>query len=333
MRRIYTGKRGTSPTMEISGKHLGNPIIATKIQGQEKDLAPRRISVDGDGCRIPLVPFAPELSSASQRWEGFLLERHVTHGFEVPEHNHSAILLSMQLDASLRLQWKSESGGRTAVIDAGSLTLHGSGGCDGSVWHGAYNRALFELDSTHLENITEGRFAGARVEISERWTFKDPRLENLLKVLHDELRQGAPAGRIFGEQVGNAIAMLLAKQYSVVSPGIYGSGGRIPTPRLRKVFDYVEAHLQEDIHLADLARTAAMSPYYFARLFKNSTGVSPHQYLAKRRIERAKELLHNSEMSVFEIGMQVGYLDPKHFRTLFRREAGVSPSDYRAANP
>jgi AraC family transcriptional regulator len=196
---------------------------------------------------------------------------------------------------------------------------------------GAYNRVLFELDYKHLEHLTEGRIAGARMEIAERWSFKDSRLECLLKTLYAELREGAPAGRLFGEQVGNAVAMLLAKQYSVIRPDVYGSSGQIPRSRLKKVFDYVEASLHQDIHLSDLASVAAMSPYYFARLFKNSTGVSPHQYVIQHRIDRAKGMLRNSKMSIFEIGVRVGYADAKHFRTLFRREVGISPSDYRVA--
>jgi AraC family transcriptional regulator len=217
-------------------------------------------------------------------------------------------------------------------MDAGSLSLQGCTGGNGAFVNGACNALLFELDSIHLERLTEGRFPGARVEIGEHWAFKDPRLENLLQVLYGELRHSAPAGPIFAEQVGDAIAMLLAKQYSTVTPGAYGSGGRIPTSRLKKVFDYVEAYLHEDVHLSDLAKTAAMSAHYFAQLFKNSTGVCPHQYVTQRRIARAKELLRNSEISVFEIGVSVGYADPKHFRNLFRRQVGVSPSDFRGAS-
>src|ERR1700730_16523739 len=86
--------------------------------------AARRIVIDGGGREVPLVPHLPLLSSASLPWEGFLLERHKTEGFEVPKHSHSSILLSMQLEASLHLEWQSESGGRNAVVDAGSLTLH-----------------------------------------------------------------------------------------------------------------------------------------------------------------------------------------------------------------
>jgi len=293
----------------------------------------RRISIDDDGRQIPLVPQEPVLSSASQQWEGFLLERHLTGGFKVPRHNHSAILLSMQLNASLHLEWRSDSGGRRAVVDAGGLTLHGCSSCNGSTWNGDYDRVIFELDPAHLEWLTEGAFAGAQVDVTERWTFRDQRLEHLLKVLHAELEQGAPSGRVFGEQVGNAVAMLLAKHYSIVKPREFGTRGRIPTSRLKRVFEYVENHLDKEIRLSNLAGIASMSPYYFARLFKNSTSVTPHQYVASRRIERAKELLRHSDASVFEIGVRVGYLDAKHFRTLFRRKVGVSPSGFRAARP
>jgi len=291
----------------------------------------RRISIDEDGRLIPLVPQEPLLSSASQHWEGCLFERHLTGSFEVPKHSHSAILLSMQLNASLHLEWGSDAGGRKAVVEAGSLTLHGCSGCNGSTWSGDYNRVIFELDPAHLERLTEGGFAGAKVDVMERWTFRDPRLEHLLKVLHEELQQGAPTGRLFGEQVGNAVAMLLARQYAVVKPGEFGAGGRIPGSRLKRVFEYIEAHIDQEIRLSNLAETASMSPFYFARLFKNSTGVTPHQYVATRRMQRAKEMLRHSDTSIFEIGMRVGYLDPKHFRTLFRRDVGVSPSEFRAA--
>jgi AraC family transcriptional regulator len=296
-----------------------------------KNLPIRRISIDGGGRNFSLVPHLPLLSSASQHWGGFLLERQVSNGFEIPKHSHSSILLSMQLNASLRLGWKSEQGGQSAVMDEGSLTLHGAAGCHASTWEGAYNRIFFELDHKHLEHLTEGRIAGTSVEIAERWSFKDSRLEHLLKTLYAELREGAPAGRLFGEQVGNAIAMLLATQYSVIRPDVYGSGGKLPSSRMKKVFDYVDASLHQDIHLSDLASVAVMSPYYFARLFKNSTGVSPHQYVILRRIDRAKEMLRHSKMSIFEIGVRVGYADAKHFRTLFRREIGISPNDYRMA--
>jgi len=237
----------------------------------------------------------------------------------------------MQLNGSLRLRWKSGSGWQNATTGAGSILLHGWSGCNESIWTGTYDRIVCEVTPTHLAKLTEGRFAGAVVDVADRWSFKDVRLEHLLRVLHLELQQGAPTGLLFREQVGDAIAVLLAKQYATVKVGLWGTRGSIPPSRLKQVLDYIEDHLDQQTHLSDLAQTASMSPFYFARLFKNSVGVSPHKYVTMRRIERAKEMLRRSDLSVFEIGIRVGYSDNKHFRVMFRREVGVSPSVFRAS--
>jgi len=316
---------------EVPGEGKTHCIVQ-EDQPAASGIPQKRIRIDDDGRLVPLVPREPLLSSALQEWEGFLLERHLTGGFEVPQHNHSSILLSMQLNAKLHLGWHSSSGNRNALIEAGSLTLHGHSGCSSSIWDGDYNRVVFELDPRHLERLTEGRFAGARVEVAEKWTFRDPRLEHLLKVLHSELQLGAPSGHLFAEQVGNAVAMILARHYAHVPPGEYGTGGKIPPARLKRVFDYVEDRLEKKVHVSHLAEVASMSPYYFARLFKRSTGMTPHEYIESRRIERAKELLRSTDLSVFEIGIRVGHLDPKQFRSVFRRRMGVTPAEFRAAN-
>jgi AraC family transcriptional regulator len=293
-------------------------------------LSQRRVSVREDGRSTPLVPHMPLLSSAHQQWDGFLLEQHASKGFEVPKHDHSSILLSMQLSASLRLDWRSGRGAGSAQVDAGSLTLHGLSSCDRSLWTGSYDRLLFELDPVQLERLTEGRFPGGRVDVAERWIFKDARIEYLLRTLQVELQQGVLTGRIFGEQVGNTLAILLAEQYTIVTPGMFASCGRLPKSRLNMVYEYVEANLSRDISLSALASTAAMSPFYFARIFKQTTGITPHQYVVQRRIERAKELLRDPNISVFEVGIRVGYLDPKHFRDLFRRVVRATPTEYRS---
>ena len=293
----------------------------------------RRLELLVEGRQRPVVPHTPLLSCTSHEWEGLLVEHHVAelNTDEIPKHRHSGIALSMQLNGSLRLQWKSGSGWQSATTGAGSILLHGLSGCNESIWNGTYDRIMCEVTPTHLTRLTEGKFAGAAVDVADRWSFEDARLEHLLKVLHAELQQGAPTGPLFGEQVGDAIAMLLAKQYATVKVGLWGTGGSIPGPRLRQVLDYVEAHLDHQTHLSELAEAASMSPFYFARLFKNSMGISPHKYVTMRRIERSKELLRRSDISIFEIGVSVGYLDPKHFRVVFRREVGISPSEFRSS--
>ena len=274
-----------------------------------------------------------EFGNVSHEWEGFVVARHVAelNVDEIPKHRHPGIALSMQLNGNLRLRWKSGSGWQSATTDAGSIVLHGLSGCNESIWDGTYDRIMYEVIPAHLAGLTEGRFAGALVDVVDRWSFKDARLEHLLKVLHVELQQGTATGPLFGEQVGDAIAMLLAEQYATGKVRLWGTGGSIPPPRLKQVLDYIEVHLDQQTHLSDLAQTASMSPFYFAHLFKNSMGVSPHKYVTMRRIERSKELLRRSDIVIFEIGVRVGYLDPKHFRVVFRREVGISPGEFRAS--
>jgi len=293
-------------------------------------LGQRRIHIHEDGRQVPLVPHAPLLSSAAQPWEGFLLERHISTGFDVPRHEHSGIVLSMQLQPSLRVEWRSGLDTGSATVGEGSLTLHGRDGCEASRWTGNYNRVLFELDSLHLERIVEGGITGGRIEVAERWVFEDKRIEYLLRALLVELEQGAPGGKLFGEQVAGSLAVLLAQEYSVVRPKVFGTAGRLPAWRLRRAYDYVSSHLSGDISLGALAAAAEMSSYYFAKLFRATTGMSPHQYVVQQRLERAKILLRNPNMRIYEVGVRVGYVDPKHFRNIFHREVGVTPAEYRS---
>ena len=79
-----------------------------------------------------------------------------------------------------------------------------------------------------------------------------------------------------------------------------------------------------------LAREAGVSAFHFARLFKQSTGNSPHQYLLQRRLDRAKTMLRQAQMSLAEISASTGFADQSHFTKVFRRFTGVTPSEYRS---
>ena len=100
--------------------------------------------------------------------------------------------------------------------------------------------------------------------------------------------------------------------------------------RLNLALDYIQAHLDSGILLEDLAGAVGLSPFHFAKLFKLSTGSTPHQYVLQRRLERAMELLRSSEATLSEIALESGFADQSHFANVFRRFMGVTPSRYRA---
>ena len=100
---------------------------------------------------------------------------------------------------------------------------------------------------------------------------------------------------------------------------------------LRRVTQYVQDNLHRELRLAELSGLVHMSLYHFARLFKRSTGVSPHRFLIRRRIEQARALLAAQTLPIAEIARSVGFRTQSHFTTTFRRVTGITPSEYRSA--
>ena len=104
----------------------------------------------------------------------------------------------------------------------------------------------------------------------------------------------------------------------------------LPLSRLRRVTDYIREHLDQPLPLAHLGAVAFMSPYHFARLFQRSTGLPPHRFVVRARIDHAAALLAAPELSIAQISRLVGFRTPSHFATVFHRMMGVTPSEYRA---
>jgi len=106
--------------------------------------------------------------------------------------------------------------------------------------------------------------------------------------------------------------------------------GGLTRLRLKRALEYIQANLGGQIHLDDLGRAAGLSPFHFAKLFKQSTGSTPHQYVLQRRLARATELLRSTEVNLSEVALECGFADQSHFANVFRRFVGVTPSQYRA---
>ncbi len=108
--------------------------------------------------------------------------------------------------------------------------------------------------------------------------------------------------------------------------------GALPLSRLRRVTEHIREHLDQDLTLARLGAVVYMSPYHFARLFQRSTGVPPHQFVVRTRIDRAVTLLAARDLPIARISRAVGFRTASHFSTVFRRVTGVTPRAYRAGH-
>jgi AraC family transcriptional regulator len=157
----------------------------------------------------------------------------------------------------------------------------------------------------------------------------DPLLSQIVTTLTEEIEDGF-ADRILIESLGTALCIRVAQRFVGQLPLPTSNKGLSPE-RLRRVRDYVEAHLDEGLSLTVLADIACLSPYHFSRSFKESAGVGPQRYVMQRRLERAKTLLRRTREPLARIAQEAGFADQSHLNSIFRREMGLTPGRFRAA--
>jgi len=201
---------------------------------------------------------------------------------------------------------------------------------DELTWGGPTRRIAVAIHPRLLVSALDETAHENDIELTEHWNLMDPQITAVLLAMTTDLKEGSPAGRLYGEALANALAVYLLNRYTVrrYTPVAYRGG--LPGYRLRRVLDFIGDNLAEGLSLEQLAAVAGMSSHYFAELFKKSTGHAPHQYVLLQRIERAKEKLQVPGRSVIEAGLESGFQNPSHFARVFRKLVGVSPSRFQS---
>jgi len=160
---------------------------------------------------------------------------------------------------------------------------------------------------------------------------QDALIRSIGQALAAEVDSGQPTGRLYAESLVNTLAVHLLRHYSTdsVVPDLHFGG--LPVHKLRRVRDFIDENLEGDLSLVEIAQAADLSPYHFARSFKQTTGLTPIQFLMQRRIDYAKRLLIESELPIVEVGWSAGFKNQSHFTTLFRKLTAMTPRAYRKA--
>ena len=133
------------------------------------------------------------------------------------------------------------------------------------------------------------------------------------------------------DSLGRALSLNLLRRYSNLAPMVPEAPFSLAGRRLRRVLEYMHAHLDEALSLAQLAGAGGLSQSRFVRAFREAMGQPPHRYLVALRIDRARDLLEHTDLSVIEIALRCGFEQPTHFATMFRKITGFSPRAWRSA--
>lgn len=162
----------------------------------------------------------------------------------------------------------------------------------------------------------------------------DERLARLLDDVIEELQEAQTAREAMLAALVEQLTLYLLRRYAHIRRDetleLSRAGGLVDR-RIRRAVELMNASLERELSLNEIARAAYLSPFHFARLFKKLTGATPHNYHAALRLNHARKLLSETDLSVTEIAARVGYRSSSHFTKAFRQTNGLSPRQFRNA--
>jgi AraC family transcriptional regulator len=301
--------------------------------------------VNSQNTSIPPLEGGPAspvlyLSSEESGWEGLVVQ-----AFHEPEEYESGIVpavpvtsLVLVTSGAMRMGLRNIHGPwRELDVRQGDLLLNPGGSEINEVRWSSRSPEPLQTLQVHLNKDLVARTAEevagydlTRLAWVARPGFQDPLLTQILLALQKELEQPNPAGNLYAQTAAQMLTVHLLRHYTREAPQEIEEASLVLTRhQMKRVVEFMQAHLDQDLSLDVLAQQIGFSPYHFARLFRQAVGESPHQFLLRRRIERAQRLLKKTDAPLALIAIECGFASQSHLTQVFKRYLGLTPRAYR----
>jgi len=195
-------------------------------------------------------------------------------------------------------------------------------------WVGLMNAPHLQLS---ISDVALMAASDREVELRMYRKFTDPRLRSLATAIHKEALAGFPSGRLFLDSVEQEIAIALVNGHAAKRRPLQISRGGLSSARVRRIRELVDAKMEDDLSLDEMAQSVGLSTAHFARMFRTSMGETPRQFVQRQRLERAKTMLRGADARILDVAVACGYKTQQHFAQVFRDVCGVTPTKYRQA--
>ncbi|MGK7940945.1 MAG: helix-turn-helix domain-containing protein [Crocosphaera sp.] len=198
-------------------------------------------------------------------------------------------------------------------------------------WKGQENCLQIQIKTEFLHNIAQETLSCDRnlFQLMPQFQVHDSHIQGITMMLLEECQKQVSNNQLYLDSLANILAVNLIRHHGTTQPVLPVYQGGLSPYQLSQIFDYIDAHLEQHLKLEDLAQLLDLSQFHFSRLFKQSVGLSPHQYLIEQRIERAKQLLKKTNQSILDIALNCGFSSHSHLSKQFRQVTGMTPKAYR----
>ena len=272
----------------------------------------------------------PYLFKQQAVWNGVRVHRARVLPGRMLEHSNLFHEVNINLGGRLTTEKISANGTFVRMKGAaGNLCITPAGQPISAFWEKPLDNMGISFDPAFVaQTAAENRF-NSSFEFAEIYKKEDSLIQHIGLALLAEAESETPAGKLYAESLIQTLTLHLLKNYSTASIKSENSHGGLSGYKLRRVTEFINANLEEDLSLGEIAAAADLSQFHFARAFRTSTGLTPQQYLMRQRIERAKLLLAKDDLPIVEISLQTGFKNQSHFTTLFRKYTKYTPKLWR----
>lgn len=269
---------------------------------------------------------------ASQGWSQLHLEVFQQPKFEIAEHQHTMHVLAYSSDDSSEPsqgeRWMDGRLGRE-IRYPGDIAVIPMGTSHRCNWSTSVEFTVLAIEPALLQQIGQDLTKGDAIELVPQFmNRRDGLIQGIFAALRSELGASQWGRDLLIDSLRTTLAVHLLRHYCTSQPGLIKSSHGLSKSVLRQVTDYINENLHQNLQVVELSGLAQISPYHFLRQFKQTVGMTPHQYILQRRLERAKYLLQYSELSISTIAARTGFSDQSHLTRCFKRRFGVTPGQF-----